>query len=135
MGRKSKEEETRDYLRSLKLDPDTILQAAEGASLEVPDDPDELVKEFTAALYTAMKLGDLKSTALVQGLKAISLIAEQVKKDLPPPAPVIREIDEVLSDAGLPRDRRIEIGRAEIERFLSRADELRLVIARLEGET
>lgn len=134
MGRKTKEEEARDYLRSLKIDPDQILAAATESTFTVPEDPDELVREFTEALYTAMKLGDLKSTALVQGLKAIGQIAEQVKRDTPPVVEEVRGILDVLADAGLPRGRRVEIGRQEIERLAAQIGDLQLLIARLEGE-
>lgn len=130
-GRKTREEEVADYLReqgkSIEDLPDAIFN--------IPDDPLEMLEDFKVELYTQMKRGELKSTALVQGLKAIQAIAEAYLAANPPQV-VVKEqgVDEILVDAGLPRDRRIEIGREEIERLREREAALHLMVARLEGE-
>lgn len=134
MGRKSKAEEARAYARTLGVDLDAAAAGEDSrVEFEVPDDPQQIVVEFTTALYTQMKLGDLKGVALVQGLKAIASIADSLR-----PAEVedvsVREVDEVLADAGLPAHRRVELGREEIERLRGRKAALELLVARLEGE-
>lgn len=134
MGRKTKEEEAKDFLRAQGIDPDRLAVEQGTAMFEVPEDPEDLVSEFTAAVYTQMKLGDLKGVALVTALKAIVQLGEQLKQKPADDEESVREIDEVLSDAGLPAGRRVELGRLEIERLRGRLSGLELLVARLEGE-
>ena len=130
-GRKTAEEEVQDYLRSIGKELDQLPDI----DLEIPDNPEELLEAFTEQLYRQMKLGELKSTALVNGLRAIASLADKWKQENPPEITVDeRGIDEVLKDVGLPRERRIEIGRDEIERLRKQTSDLELVVARIEGE-
>lgn len=127
-GRKTKAEEAEDYLRSIGIDPASVLRdAANRPPLEVPDD-EQIVAEFKEAVYTAMKLGDLKGTPLVNALKALSILAETAKQNEPDEDEPERGIDEILADAGLPPGRRVEIGRQELARLHTRAAALELVI-------
>lgn len=130
-GRKSTQEEVAEYLRAHGKSIDDLPDAI----IDVPDDPLEMLDEFKTELYKQMKRGELKSTALVQGLKAINGIAEAYLVANPPENVEKQQgVDEVLSDAGLPSDRRIEIGLQEIERLRERVSAVQLVVARLEGE-
>lgn len=135
MGRGTAEEEAKRYLAGLGvLNPEEILDGLKDRSaIEVPDNPEDLLREFTEALYLQMKLGELKSTALVQGLKAVSILAEAAKRDEPPVEGPERGIDEILADAGLPLDRRLEIGKRELERLRAREKALAAVVDGLEA--
>jgi polyhydroxyalkanoate synthesis regulator phasin len=130
-GRKSKQEEVEDYLRSIGKSLDDLQDKV----FETPDDPEEMLEEFTSELYRQMKIGELKSTSLVNGLKAIASLAQRYR-ELNPPEVVVEEqdVDELLKDAGLPRDRRVELGRQEIDRLRARTSALEVVVARIEGE-
>lgn len=130
-GRKTREEEVADYLREQGKSIDDLPDA----DFEIPSDPLAMLEDFKKTLYVQMKRGELKSTALVQGLKLVDSIAEKYLA-ANPPVVVVKEqgVDEILIDAGLPRDRRIEIGRGEIERLREREAALHLMVARLEGE-
>lgn len=131
MGRKTTQEEVQDYLKSIGKDIDDLPDV----DFEIPENPEELLEAFTEQLYRQMKLGELKSTALVNGLRAIASLADKWKQENPPEVQVDeRGIEEVLQDVGLPRDRRIEIGRAEIERLRKQTSGLELVVAQIEGE-
>lgn len=131
MGRKTKEEEAKDYLASLGLDPMSVLEdVQERVALEVPDDA-TIVAEFKEAVYVAMKLGELKGTPLVNALRALSVLADAAKQDEKDEGPE-RGVDEILADAGLPADRRRDIGRRELERLHARAAALELVVNSIE---
>jgi len=126
-GRRTKEEEAREYLAELGLDPTSVLDALrERGEVDIPDD-EQMLEEFKQALYVQMRMGQLKSTALVQGLKAIGDIAATIKPGAAEDGPE-RGIDEILADAGLPAERRQEIGRVELGRLHSRAAALELVL-------
>lgn len=130
-GRKSREEEVADYLREQGKSIDDLPDAI----IDLPEDPLEMLEEFKTELYKQMKRGEIKSTALVQALKTIDGIAEKYLAANPPKVEVREQgVDEILVDAGLPRERRIEIGRTEIERLRERENALQVVVARLEGE-
>ena len=129
MGRLTKEEEFKRELERRGVSLDDL------PSVEVPDDPEQILEDFKAELYRQMKSGDLKSTGLVNGLKAVAQLAEAYRAANPPQVEVEElGIDEILTDVGLPRDRRIEIGRQEIERLRERTNALEMVVARIEGE-
>ena len=130
-GRKSREEEVADYLREQGKSIDDLPDAI----IDLPEDPLEMLEEFKTELYKQMKRGEIKSTALVQALKTIDGIAEKYLAANPPKVEVREQgVDEILVDAGLPRERRIEIGRTEIERLRERENALQVVVARLEGD-
>lgn len=129
MGRLTKEEEFKRELERRGVSLDDL------PSVEVPDDPEQILEDFKAELYRQMKSGDLKSTGLVNGLKAVAQLAEAYRAANPPQVEVEElGVDEILTDVGLPRDRRIEIGRQEIERLRERTRALEMVVARIEGE-
>lgn len=129
MGRLTKEEEFKRELERRGVSLDDL------PSFEIPDDPEEMLEEFKVELYRQMKSGDLKSTGLVNGLKAVAQLAEAYRAANPPEVEVEEQgIDEILADVGLPRDRRIEIGRQEVERLRERTNALEMVVARIEGE-
>ena len=129
-GRKTVEEEVQDWLKSQGKQ----LEDLPDVEIEVPDEL-QMLEEFKAALYVQMKSGELKGSNLVNGLKHVASMAEAYLAAHPPEVVVVEEgIDEVLADIGLPRARRIDLGRQEIERLRSRVDDLQLVVARLEGE-
>lgn len=129
MGRLTKEEEFKRELERRGVSLDDL------PSVEVPDDPEQILEDFKAELYRQMKSGDLKSTGLVNGLKAVAQLAEAYRAANPPQVEVEElGIDEILADVGLPRDRRIEIGRQEVERLRERTNALEMVVARIEGE-
>jgi len=126
-GRGTKQEEAWKYLAELGLDPGSVLDALrERGEVDIPDDA-AMLEEFKQALYVQMKTGQLKSTALVQGLKAVAIISATAKPDAADDGPE-RGIDEILADAGLPAERRQEIGRVELGRLHSRAAALELVL-------
>jgi len=130
-GRKSREEEVADYLREQGKSIDDLPDAI----IDLPEDPLEMLEEFKTELYKQMKRGEIKSTALVQALKTIDGIAEKYLAANPPKVEVREQgVDEILVDAGLPRERRIEIGRNEIERLRERENALQMLVARLEGD-
>lgn len=129
MGRLTKEEEFKRELERRGVSLDDL------PSFEIPDDPEQILEDFKAELYRQMKSGDLKSTGLVNGLKAVAQLAEAYRAANPPQVEVEElGIDEILADVGLPRDRRIEIGRQEVERLRERTNALEMVVARIEGE-
>lgn len=129
MGRLTKEEEFERELARRGIAIEDL------PTVDVPDDPEQMLEEFKKALYREMASGALKSTGLVNGLKAIAQLAEAHRAANPPEKEVEEVgVDEVLADVGLPRNRRIEIGRKEIERLKERTDALALVVARIEGE-
>lgn len=131
MGRKTVEAEVEDYLRKRGKTLDELPNIEDA----VPDDPAEMLQAFTSALYRQMNSGDLKSQALVAGLKAIASLAEKYERENPKEVVVVeRGIDEILGDTGLPRERRVDIGRAEIDRLRERTSALELVVAQIEGE-
>lgn len=128
MGRGTKEDEANAYLAGLGLDAESVLAALkERAAIEIPDAAG-MVSEFREALYVQMKLGELGSTALVQGLKAVAVLAEADKQSGPEDTGPERGIDDILADAGLPPERRRDIGRQELERLHARAAALELVV-------
>ena len=129
MGRLTKEEEFKRELERRGIALDDL------PTTEVPEDPEQMLEEFKSELYRQMKSGDLKSTGLVNGLKAVAQLAEAYRAANPPQVEVEElGIDEILADVGLPRDRRIEIGRQEVERLRERTNALEMVVARIEGE-
>jgi hypothetical protein len=129
-GRRTKEEEARDYLAELGLDSSVFDALKDRSDIEIPDDA-AMLEEFKKALYVQMSTGQLKSTALVQGLKAIALIAATARpsEETGPE----RGIDEILTDAGLPLERRCEIGRVELARLQSRTAALATVLGTMEA--
>jgi polyhydroxyalkanoate synthesis regulator phasin len=130
-GRRTREEEAREWLRQQGKSVDDIPDK----TFEMPEDPQQMLEEFTAELYKQMQRGELKNTSLVNGLKAVASLAESYRQAHPVEVVVEeRGIDEILGDAGLPRDRRIDIGRQEIDRLRERTSALELVVARIEGE-
>jgi hypothetical protein len=128
-GRKTKEQEAWNYLLSQGIDPAEVLGGT-GAPLavDIPDDPSEVVEAFKGALYKQMTRGELKGTALVQGLKAVATLAEAAKNEPDADGGPERGIDEILADAGLPDERRLEIGRGELARLESRTVALARVL-------
>src|SRR5690242_16908099 len=95
-GRKSRQEEVEAYLREQGKSIDDLPDAI----FEIPENPLELHEEFRSELYKQMKRGELKSTALVQGLKAIDGMAEKHLAANPPKVDVQEKgVDEVLVDA------------------------------------
>jgi hypothetical protein len=131
-GRRTKEEEARDYFAELGLDSSVFDALKDRGEIEIPDDA-AMLEEFKKALYVQMSTGQLKSTALVQGLKAIALIAATARpsEDTGPE----RGIDEILADAGLPLERRREIGVQELERLHSRAAALETIVKNIKEAT
>lgn len=130
-GRGTREEEAHAYLRSVGIDPHSVLDNIR--SIEVPESDEEYFQKFRELLYIRAATDELSDTALVNGLKAIATMAEaaaarQQDED------VIRDVDVILADAGLPAARRVEIGRGEIERLRARVAGLEMLVAQLEGE-
>lgn len=129
-GRRTKHEEALEYLKSIGKDIGEIPEL----EFEIPD-PEQMLEEFKEKLYREMKSGNLTSTALVNGLKAVASIAEAHRLAMQVGVePVERDVDEILGDVGLPRDRRVDIGREEIDRLRSKTVALELVVAQIEGE-
>lgn len=123
MGRKTKEEEAKDYLASLGLD---IPEELKGP-IEIPGS-EQMVVEFKEELYRQMRSGKLGQTALVNGLRALAVLAEASKQKEQAEEGPERGIDEILADAGLPSDRKREIGHQELQRLHARAAALELVV-------
>lgn len=129
-GRRTVEAEVQEYLRKAGKKMDDLPDV----DVEVPDEL-TMLDEFKAELYRQMKTGELKGSNLVNGLKAVAAMADAYLAAHPPEVVVDeRGIEEILGDVGLPRDRRIDIGRQEIDRLRARESDLQLVVARLEGE-
>ena len=130
-GRKTAEEEARDYLRKHGIDPDT-LQKIEASDLP---DPEQMFEDLLAVIYSQSQSNDLKGAALVNGLRLVRELAEESRKKREKEEVVEeRDIEDILADAGLPAERRIEIGLGEVERLRARTTALQLVIAKIEGE-
>ena len=128
-GRRTKEEEALDYLRSIGKNIDDIPDV----EYEIPD-PETMLREFEERLYREMRNGNLNNTSLVNGLKAIASLAITWREQNGPKEVVVeRGVDEILGDAGLPRERRVDIGREEIDRLRARTSALELVVAQIEG--
>ena len=135
-GRKTKEQEAWNYLLSQGIDPADVLSGATGrAPVEIPDDPAEIVEAFKDALYTQMKRNELKGTALVQGLKAVAVLAEVAKNEPDRADSSERGVDEILADAGLPVERKLEIGHAELARLRERTVALEVVVKNIQEES
>lgn len=127
-GRKTTEEEVFAYLRRKGVDPDVLLEGAE--ETPVPDD-EGFYEELRAELWRRRQV--MTDTALVNGLKALTAAAAAAASARTDDAETVRGVDEILADAGLPDERRIEIGREEIVRLTERRAALELVVAGIEG--
>lgn len=135
MGRGTSEDEAKAYLASLGLDPHAVLDGLkERRQIEVPTD-EMMIAEFKEAIYVQMKLGELKSTPLVNALKALSILADAAKANEPADDTPERDIADVLADAGLPAGRRVEIGQQELEKLYARAEALKLLVEKIGAET
>ena len=134
MGRRTAEEEARAYLERHGINPDTLDDFKFVDNEELPD-PEEMFDQFLGILYRHAKSGDLKGTGLVNAITKLANLRDEARKEREKNEVVEeREIEDILADAGLPAERRIEIGRAEVERLRERTAALEVVVARIEGE-
>lgn len=124
-GRPSKEEEVRRYLAQYDLNLDELL-GRPAENIEVPDDPQEIIDELTKIIYKRVRGGGMKDTALVNSLKVLDTLAERARGNEDDDGPE-RGIDEILRDAGLPVERKVEIADLELSRLQRRLEALRSV--------
>jgi hypothetical protein len=76
-GRKSKNEEARQYLRELGIDPDVLVPATD-ADDPMPETFEEMFEEFRSILW--QKRHQIKGTAFTQSLNALARLAEVNKQ-------------------------------------------------------
>lgn len=116
-GRKSKNEEARQYLREMGIDPDELVPATE-ADDPMPETFEEMFEEFRSILWR--KRNQIEGTAFTQSLNALARLAEVNKQadDAKTLAePTVAEI--IAGNVLLPADRKREIlgeALAELER-------------------
>lgn len=135
-GRKTREEEVYAYLRQHDIDPEALFGEADGDAEGrdvgfVPGD-EQMFEEFRTELYRRRR--EMNDTALVAGLKSLALLAAAAKAANVDEAEDVREVSEILADAGLPAERRVELGRQEVARLAEQTRALELVVASIEGE-
>lgn len=111
-GRKTKEDEARDYLASLGLDPDLVLAGTSDDAY--PETPEAMRDAFMRILWS--RRNTMADTAFTNAVKAISQLAATVKPDDDPAAePLVADVIDGI--VHLPADRKREILARELERL------------------
>lgn len=110
-GRKSKAEEARAYLRTLGVDPDTIIPPS-AAEDPMPETDAEMLDEFKALLWRGRH--ELQGTAFTNALNALARFAEASKgdDDRAGAQPTVAEI--IAGNVLLPAERKREILEEEL---------------------
>src|SRR5512146_2949517 len=102
-GRQTKEQEARAYLEEHGVDPDSILGPSTDGPM--PKTFEEMRDAFMRLLWA--KQGEVKGTAIVQGLRAVAALAETQRGQVERDEKVL--IADVVRDANLPVERKRQI--------------------------